>query len=98
MKTINIDGVTYIEKTNKLKLFFELFDNIVDDYLEVNNTPIKDKRNGEIYSELPCYSKHDFYGSHYGYLCLTRDNKVLYFYHTDERVEFSDVTEYFEFL
>lgn len=64
---------------------------------------IVDIRNGEQYDTFPIYGKHDFSGSHYGYITVTHEMKVLYFYisYSSEgdypELMCSDVTEYFEF-
>ena len=41
---------------------------------------IQDKRTGEKFDKFPNYGKHDIDGNHYGYLILTSDNRVFYFY------------------
>ena len=63
---------------------------------------IKDLRNGEIISKFPHYGKHDLGGSRYGYLVLTKDLRVLYFYlsnyNESSEIEFEDVTNNFEIM
>ena len=55
---------------------------------------IEHKNSGEIFDEFPVYGKHN-HTAHYGYLVVTDDLEVLFFYICDEMVAYQNVTEYY---
>lgn len=64
---------------------------------------IQDKRTNEKFSEFPNYGKHDIGGNHYGYLIVTPDNRVFYFYLVKDDqigsdISYDDVSHLFDII
>lgn len=68
--------------------------------MEQNGVAIKNRNSLEIFSVFPTYGKHSIGGADYGYLVVTNELRVLYFYADYSggytSVEYSDVTDNFE--
>jgi hypothetical protein len=54
---------------------------------------IEHKNSGEIIDSFPKYGKH--YMSMYGYIVLTADKKVLFFYQVEDSMTYEDLTVFY---
>lgn len=57
----------------------------------MKNISVVRKSNGEEVTHFPNYGKHN-HVVHYGYLVLTNNLQVLFFYHNDDEISLENVT------